>query len=338
MTDSNAVLESIRNAWLFRREQVLGNPSGAIRLFNGFHEGYPALSISLYAGTMVIEIFHQKDAPDDELLESILGFYKKEIPFLKTALLKNRHSQDDEEKRGTFLFGSRPDTEVTEWDIPYQIDLRLNQDSSFYLDSANLRKWLKEHSEGKKVLNTFAYTGTFGTAALAGGASYVLQTDLNDRFMGLAQATAEESKIDPSRYQLRADDFFKVCGDLRRNDKLFDIVILDPPFFSVTRRGRVDQMQNMVGLINKIRPLAGDEGKIVIICNAIFLSGKDFLEQIQDICKDGYLSVDTTIPVPDSFFGPKLNAAAFPADPAPFNFPTKIVILNVSRKDKRKAE
>ncbi len=44
---------------------------------------------------------------------------------------------------------------------------------------------------------------------------------------------------------------------LRRQERLFDLVILDPPFFSTTAAGRVDWQNQTTRLINKVRPWLG---------------------------------------------------------------------------------
>ena len=85
-------------------------------------------------------------------------------------------------------------------------------------------------------------------------------------------------------------------------------------------------------LVNKIRPLAANGGKIVVVNNALFLSGKDFLAQLQTLSGE-YLSLGEIIPVPDSFIGgSSADSGLLPADPAPFNHPTKIIVFKVRRK------
>ena len=173
-------------------------------------------------------------------------------------------------KRGRILFGSEPDEEIIEWSIHYKIDLQLNHDSSFYLDCSILRKWLLEHASGKSVLNTFAYTGSLGLAALAGNAEFVFQTDLNPNFLRLFRKSADCNNICRDRYQIIPGDFFRITSSLRHQKKLFNLVIIDPPFFSQTNSGRVDQLQHGIQLINKIRPLASDSGRIIAINNCPF--------------------------------------------------------------------
>ena len=54
---------------------------------------------------------------------------------------------------------------------------------------------------------------------------------------------------------------------------------------------------------------------------------------LEELCADGYLRVESLVPVPDDFTGyPETRVGKFVSDPAPFNHPTKIAILKVRRK------
>ena len=77
-----------------------------------------------------------------------------------------------------------------------------------------------------------------------------------------------------------------------------------------------------------------DGGWLVAINNALFLSGKEYLASLENLCTDGYLKIEEIIPIPQDFCGlvtPSLQP--YPADPSPFNHPTKIVLLKVRRKE-----
>jgi 23S rRNA (cytosine1962-C5)-methyltransferase len=253
------------------------------------------------------------------------------------VLVKARN-MDEAYKKGKLSYGKGLQDKIRENNIWYSLQLDLNQDSSFYLDTRNLRKWLAEHMQNKKVLNCFAYTGTLGIAALSGGAAHVIQTDINARFLDVAKKSAKLNAIPDSKTALVTSDFFKFVSRLKTSRTLFDCVILDPPFFSTNAFGAIDMEKEFLRVINKARPLIAHEGWMVVINNALYLSGAQMMKALEEVCDGTYLRIQETIPVPDDICGyPKSITTPAPVDPKPFNHPTKIVILKVQRKDKQAA-
>ncbi|HWQ04407.1 MAG TPA: class I SAM-dependent methyltransferase [Longilinea sp.] len=306
--------------------------TNALRLYNGFTEGWPELVIDLYADTVVIFDYSEPPQPPDRWIP-LADWLGIQIPWIKSVLLKVRNSKNIAEKRGILLSGSHLASKVCENGVWYALDLTLNQDASLYLDTRFLRIWLREHALEKDVLNTFAYTGSLGIAAAAAGARKVVQSDLNQRFLAVARQSATLNGIPEKRCQIQTGDFFSQVANFKRSSALFDIVIADPPFFSSTSRGQVNLVGQSRRVINKLRPLVRDDGWLVSINNALFVSGADYLRDLEDLCKDGYLSLETTLPVPEDFTGyAETRRENWPADPAPFNHPTKIAILRVTRK------
>jgi 23S rRNA (cytosine1962-C5)-methyltransferase len=181
------------------------------------------------------------------------------------------------------------------------------------------------------VLNTFAYTGSLGVAALAGGASRVVQLDLSRQFLNLAKESCTLNGFPVHRGDFIAADFFPAIGHMKRSGETFDCVLVDPPFFSTTSKGRVDQVNESARLINKVRPLVNDGGTLVAINNALYVSGRDYLQTLESLCRDGYLRIRELVPVPEDMTGYRQVGAPV-TDPHPFNHPTKIAILDVRRK------
>jgi 23S rRNA (cytosine1962-C5)-methyltransferase len=311
--------------------------SQVIRLFNGFYEGLPGLTVDLYANTLVISEHDRQRTGEQNLYEEIAEFYAKVLPDVKSVLLKQRHAQDLEQRKGRLLLGGELPTSIEENGITYALDLRLNQDCSFYPDARNLRFWLSRQMKDARVLNCFAYTGALGIAALAGGASEVIQTDLNPHFLAVAQDSLVLNHF-PGTMKTLSQDFYPMVAGFKSQAELFSCVILDAPLFSQTRRGRVDLLQNWHGLINKVRLLVGHESWLVAINNALFLPGNELMESVRELTADGYLEISDIIPVPQDVTGYAQSIVAkAPADPSPFNHPTKIMIMRTCRKDGRRA-
>jgi 23S rRNA (cytosine1962-C5)-methyltransferase len=303
----------------------------AFRLFHGFSEGNPDLTIDIYASTVVFHNYAENVAQGFSLVQEAKDFLLDHVSWLRAGILKTRNSRVQEEKRGQLLFGGEPDRKIREYGVWYAIDLTMNRDASFYLDTRLLRQWLIDNIRNKSVLNTFAYTGSLGVAATAGGARRVVQLDLNRQFLNLAKDSYTLNGFPLQKEDFIAADFFPAVGRFKRSSETFDCVLIDPPFFSTTSKGKVDQVNESARLINKVRPLINDGGILVAINNALYVSGREYMQTLESLCEDGYLKIRELIPAPDDMVGyNKVNAPI--TDPSPFNHSTKIAILDVKRK------
>ncbi len=335
-SDNEQILILIEKAFILRKELLDHTSNLSLRLFNGFLEGNPRWVIELFAKTLVINDHNQTTGAVDPVVDEICDLYLRWMPWLKAVLYKNRSAHHTDANRGKIIYGDQLSQEISEMGVRYALNLTINQDSSFYLDTRNLRGWLIENMETRTVLNTFAYTGSLGVAALAGEAELLIQTDLNKRFLELAKNSSELNGFSQKRSKYLIGDFYKIVAMLKREQALFDCVILDPPFFSTTDAGRVDLVNQSTRLINKVKPLIAHQGWLVLVNNALFLSGQDFLEMLEGLCSDRYMEIDTIIPVPQDVTGfPETIVMQPPVSPAPFNHSTKIVILRIRRKDER---
>ena len=312
---------------------LLFNPThrSAFRLFNGFTEGNPDLVIDLFASTLVFHSYTDDLTRGSSLVQEAQDFLLNHFSWLHAGLLKTRHGKTPEERRGRLLFGEKPDRKIQEHGLWYALELAMNRDTSFYLDTRNLRRWLVENMRGKSVLNAFAYTGSLGVAATAGRASHVVQLDLNRQFLNLAKDSYTLNGFPIRKGDFIAADFFPAVSRFRRTGETFDCVLIDPPFFSSSSKGRVDQEHESARLINKVRPLINDGGNLVAINNALYVSGQEFMQTLEALCEDGYLKIRELITVPEDVVGYNIVKAPI-TNPSPFNHSTKIAILDVKRK------
>ncbi len=326
---SSPVISLLEKAIDSRLSLMDSQHESAFRLFNGFTEGFPALALDVYAHTLVIHDY--ADGPNPNLVREVADFIKDSLTWLHAGIVKTRNGKTQEEKRGQLIFGEKPDRKIKEHGIWYAVGLMMNRDASFYLDTRLLRKWLIANMKGKSALNTFAYTGSLGVAAVAGGASLTVQTDRNRPFLNLAKDSYSLNGFPIHKRDFIAQDFFPAVARFKSMKQFFDCVIIDPPFFSTTSKGKVDQEHESARLINKVRPLINDGGYLVAINNALYVSGQEYMQTLEDLCKDGYLKIKELIPVPQDFIGfNKIDNLI--TDPSPFNHSTKIAILDVKRK------
>jgi 23S rRNA (cytosine1962-C5)-methyltransferase len=330
--DFELLQNQLENALAVRADLFDSLHESAFRLFNGFTEGWVDLAIDLYSTTLV---FHNYAEPSQEgllLVNTAQEYLRTRLPWLRAGLLKTRHSTRADERQGRVLFGTTLDNRVRENGVWYAIDLTLNRDASFYLDTRNLRQWARTRLKGKTVLNTFAYTGSLGVAAQAGGAERVIHLERNRKFLNIAKTSYTLNGFPIRKADFLAGDFWMEVSRLKRSGARFDCVILDPPLFAESSKGVVDLVHESARVINKIRPLVKDGGYLVTINNAMYVSGQAYMETLEQLCADGYLSVKELIPVPLDFIGDAAQTAGVITDPTPFNHATKIAVLGVRRK------
>lgn len=323
----------LENAIAFRAALFDERHETAFRLFNGFTEGNPNLVVDLYGKTIVLHNYADQPPTGFAAVRAAQEFLPPRLPWIQAIVVKTRNSPSSEEKRGSLVYGTTPDRKIRENGVWYAVDPMLNRDASFYLDTRNVRQWAKENLAGKAVLNTFAYTGSLGVAALAGGATRVVHLDLNRNFLNVAKTSYTLNGFPINKKDFQAGDFWPQINRMKAAEARFDCVFLDPPIYSATKKGVVNLADSYTRVINKVRPLINNDGYLVAINNALFYSGADYLEEINALCEDGYLTIAEMIPVPTDFIGnpvPPISSAI--ADPAPFNHSTKIVVLKVRRK------
>ena len=334
LPEIKTTIERLDQALSARRDLI--NPAGgnAVRLFSGFYEGASDLVVDQYGQTLVLFGYHNDPSQADEHLTAVQAYLLAKYDWVDCVIQKIRAAQAPLDRNGRLTFGSRPSSVIVEYGIRYALDLTMHQDASFYLDTRNLRRWLADNSNGLRVFNAFAYTGSLGIAALAGGAALVVQVDRSRKFLSLARRSGTLNRLDIGKMKLRAVDFFSEVSALKRRGEQFDCIIVDPPFFSTTQKGTVDLAAESKRVINKVRPLVVDGGYLVVVNNALFLSGEDFMRSLERLCQDGYLAIETLIPAPPDITGfPQTVCSSPPLSPSPFNHPTKMVVLKVRRKE-----
>lgn len=334
---TNSLGDLLASALDARTELFDARHETAFRLFNGFTEGWPALAVDLYAQTLVLHDYSETPEQSQSAIAAAQQFYQSRLPWISAVLLKTRNATTTEARNGVLLSGEKPATKIREHGVWYSIALQLNRDASFYLDTRNLRAWILRNLGGQRVLNTFAYTGSLGVAAMAAGASRVVHLDLNRTFLNVAKTSYTLNGFPIRKADFQSGDFWPLISRMIRAGELFDCVLLDPPFFASTSKGLVDAKTNYARLINKVRPLIADEGRLVAVNNALYVSGTEFQQTLHELCSDGYLEIEELIPVAEDFSGYETTRieSNLP-DPSPFNHSTKIAVLRVRRKDSKR--
>ena len=230
--------EKIIAAYTLReRAGIISKETTAFRLIHGEGDGLPGLIIDFYEGVAVVQAhsfgMHADRNLISEALQKVLGQKLMAVYYKSKATLpgKVKDSQQD-----GYLFGMTgvPNV-VLEHSNKFFVDWEEGQKTGFFLDQRENRKLLGDFASGKKVLNTFCYTGGFSVYALNGKAELVHSVDASEKAIELTRKNLELNGFDASRHECFAMDTFDF---LKEKNDVYDLIILDPPAFAKHRDAR----------------------------------------------------------------------------------------------------
>ena len=227
-------------AWDYRKTVMPGDTS-ACRFIFGESDGFPGLTVDRFSDVLVTQtlsagIEKRKDTIFPLLLETlkedgqeIRGIYERNDVAIRAL-------EGLEEGKGWFCGGGETVTEIEENGIKYLVDFENGQKTGFFLDQKYNRLAVARIARGKKVLDCFTHTGSFALNAALGGAQSVTAVDISQSAIGMAIANAERNGLKDRMDFLAADIFDLLPSLIQKGGKPYDLIILDPPAFTKSRR------------------------------------------------------------------------------------------------------
>ena len=150
----------------------------------------------------------------------------------------------------------------TERGISWNVPIELGQKTGFYFDQRELRARVEPLCRGKRVLDAYAYIGSFGLAAARGGAREVVCVDESAMAIEVGAENARANKLE-SRVKFERNDARRAMQDAHA---AFDLVIVDPPRLAPTRGAR-EQALVMYSKLAELGCRATKPGGIVVLCS-----------------------------------------------------------------------
>jgi len=233
-TLSNRVLKNQRHLAKWARREGIG----AYRLYDRDMPEFP-LAIDRYADWLHVQVYEKKRAPSDEALAAIrtdLGAALG-VP-LPQVVIKHRRRQ-----RGAEQYQRRdaraPSFTVGERGLRFEVNLVRYLDTGLFLDHRDTRQLLRTKARDKTFLNLFAYTGSFTVYAAAGGALRTVTVDMSATYQAWSRRNLVHNRLDDERrHSFVQADVLAFLERMRLARARFDLIVLDPPSFSNSKRMR----------------------------------------------------------------------------------------------------
>lgn len=240
----NIYSNRIKSAYDLRNSLgLVDNPETNIyRLVHAEGDNLPGLIIDYYAGNCVVQCHSAGMYKDIDLIrDAIISVYRKKINsiYLKSeaTLPKNFEGYQGD----GFLHGTAEMPVVSvEYGNQFNINWITGQKTGFFIDQRENRALIAKYSKGKKMLNTFCYSGGFSIYALNNGASKVHSLDSSQKAIDLTEENVALGKFKAGLHKSFVEDTMEFIKDLKED---YDIIILDPPAFAKHRKAKHNAIQ-----------------------------------------------------------------------------------------------
>ncbi len=196
------------------------------------------------------------------MVSSITGISNDNIYTRQRQRKAGRHGQYEK------IDSSRNEFIVEENTLKFIVNLSDYLDTGLFLDHRLTREMVMKDAHQKKVLNLFCYTGSFSVYAAAGNAIEVTSVDLSNTYLKWAEKNMKLNGFtDKHRYQFVQADVLEYLDEIPRDR--FDLIILDPPTFSNSKRMKdfLDIQRDHVLLINRCLDALSENGTLYFSTN-----------------------------------------------------------------------
>ncbi|MCW5908935.1 MAG: class I SAM-dependent rRNA methyltransferase [Chitinophagales bacterium] len=232
-------IDKLRSAYQLRKSVGLTDSAftNTYRLVFGEGDGLPGMIIDWYNGTAVLQAhsvgMHRQAAAFAEALKVVYGNQLKAVYDKSSDALSK--AEGTNAVAGEYLFGNPETDVVNENGHAFKIDWIGGQKTGFFIDQRDNRQLLSVYSKGKKVLNTFCYSGGFSVYALKAGAELVHSVDSSAKAIELTNQNIALNALNENKHQSFTADVFDFLRDCTEG---YDIVVLDPPAFAKHQSAR----------------------------------------------------------------------------------------------------
>jgi 23S rRNA (cytosine1962-C5)-methyltransferase len=247
----------------------------AFRLVNEDGDALPGLAVDVYDDHLVAHLYVSEEWSElrrGRVLDRLhaLGFagvYVKHRPKQANVLVDTR--RDDLAPAAPVRGDAAPiEIVVQEESVPFAVRLGDGLSTGIFLDQRANRLFVRETARGQRVANLFAYTCAFSVVAAMGGATQTVSVDASiaalergRRGFGVAGLTLDAS------HAFVAEDAFSWLARSAKKKERFDLVVLDPPSYSSTKKRRFVAENDYDELVELAAKVVAPGGRILASCN-----------------------------------------------------------------------
>lgn len=281
--DEDVILERLRGAWALRRALGLGDgETTCFRWVNGENDDMPGVRVDVWGDHVVISL----DSPSlVQLIPMLVAGIRAVLHAVQSVHVGWRPDIRDGRVWPAApgrVYGDSPGAVIVrEHGVRYRVEPASRKDIGLFPDQRDNRAWLAPYYVGTRVLNLFCYTGAFSVHALVHGAAEVVSVDLSKVYLDQLEENLVLNGLEGG-HEAVPQDALKVLDRFRRQGRVFDRIILDPPGHSHSAEGDWSGEQDYARLVAAAARVCAPGGWLIASSNLGSVSPRQFQGALVD--------------------------------------------------------
>ena len=269
--DAEFFLRSIQRAQGFRDN--IGVDSLIRRVVWSESDGLPGVIVDRFDTVAILQTLTlAMDLRRDMIAASL-----KEVLGVESVVERNdstsRKAEGLEVRTGTLLGPDPGVLQITVAGMKFHLDPIHGQKTGFYLDQAASYRGVAAWAKGRRVLDCFSNQGAFAVACAQAGAAEVTAVESGKENLPRIEANALLNNVN---VKVTGGDVFEVLSSAARRGDEYDLIILDPPPFTRTRKGISDALRGYRELHLKAAQLLSKDGLLATFSCSHHVSASEF--------------------------------------------------------------
>lgn len=262
----------IRKNYRHVRKWAKRSATNCFRIYDREIPQYP-LAIDFYAGRFCVQYFSRRggqDEPPAELLAETIQVLAKIFAASPDTIYWRTRSQSKKTRQYEKFGESKEFFTVLEYGVKFDVNLCDYLDTGLFLDHRETRRMVASISQGKRLLNLFAYTCAFSVHAAIGGASFTKSVDMSNTYTAWGRKNLILNSLSLKNHEIVRADCMRFLDEEIRSGLKYDIMIIDPP--TISRSKKMSQLFDIqvdyIPLITKGLKLLSKGGVIFFSTNS----------------------------------------------------------------------
>lgn len=258
--------------------------NNSYRLLFGEADGIPGLIIDKYGDYLSIQILSLGIDLRKKMFVDILVRLFQPIGIYERSDVQVRKKEGLPLFKGT-IYGEVPEiVRIKENDLSMDVDIISGQKTGSFLDQQDNHNALKPYVKDKTVLDCFSHIGGFGLHAAYHGAKHVTCLDISEHAVENIKHNAKINHLD--QVDAKKADVFEALRQYQKDQKSFDVVVLDPPAFAKKQDDLKKAYQGYKEINLQALKIINPNGYLVSCSCSHYMTPELFLQMLLDASND----------------------------------------------------